>query len=215
MTNAMPTIIVPKGTPVSELAEGTLIKTTEAGAPVEFYLAKHDYESALNGDGRQLIVRKDCYDQRKWHTSNVNAWASCSLLSWLNGEYKALLDSKVQEMIGTTKYYYTPGEGSWSVTTRSDAIFLLSAYELGKSESWFNKEGTTLPNASNYQIAKLNGSTVVQWTRSPTTDDINYAIVLYTNGDVSSVSCIGTHGSRPAFTLPADALVDDDLNIIV
>src|SRR5699024_368444 len=32
------------GTPLSQLAEGTLIKILENGSPVEFYLAKHSYE---------------------------------------------------------------------------------------------------------------------------------------------------------------------------
>lgn len=94
--------------------------------------------------------------------------------------------------------------------TLDRAVFLLSAYELGKSESWFNKEGTTLPNATNYQIAKLNGSTVVQWTRSPSTSYTSYAIYLYTNGNVYHYYCTNTRGSRPAFTLPSNLYVSDD-----
>lgn len=47
------------GTPLSQLAEGTLIKILENGSPVEFYLAKHSYEPSLNGEGRELVVRKD------------------------------------------------------------------------------------------------------------------------------------------------------------
>ena len=47
------------GTPLSELTEGTIIKINENGSPVEFYLAKHSYEPTLNGEGRELVVRKD------------------------------------------------------------------------------------------------------------------------------------------------------------
>lgn len=48
-------------TPLAELPEGSIIKLNEDDTPVEFYVAKHDYESDLNGAGRALLVRKDCY----------------------------------------------------------------------------------------------------------------------------------------------------------
>ena len=195
---------VSSGKPLGDFSEGDITQLNEGGVPVDFYVAKHDYESALNGAGRTLVVRKGVYDQRQWHSSNVNAWASCTMRSWLNGDYKALLGPEIQEAMGTTTYRYTPGNGNTSVSTRSDAVFLLSAYELGKNESWFNKEGTTLPNATNYQIAKLNGSTVAQWTRSPSTSYTSNAIFLGTDGNVYSVVCTITYGSRPALTLPSD-----------
>lgn len=197
-------------TTLGSKATGSIIKLKENGKLVEFYVGVHNYESGLNGTGRTLVFRKDCYDNRAWHSSNVNAWANCTLRSWLNSTYLNMLDADIRSLIGTTKYYYTPGNGSWSVTTRSDAIFLLSAYELGKSESWFNKEGTTLPNATNYQIAKLNGSNNTQWTRSPYTYDADYAIYLNTNGYVGDRGCDYSGGSRPAFTLPSNLYVSDD-----
>lgn len=48
-------------TPLAELPEGSIIKLNEDDAPVEFYIAEHNYESDLNGAGRTLLVRKDCY----------------------------------------------------------------------------------------------------------------------------------------------------------
>lgn len=200
---------------LSDYKEGDIVKIPENNTPVEFYVAKHDYESSLNGAGRTLVVRKDCYDLRQWHSSNVNAWASCSMRSWLNSTYKALLDSNIQEAMSTTTYRYTPGNGSWSVDTRSDAVFLLSAYELGESASFFNNEGTTLPNATNYQTANLNGSAVLQWTRSPSTNNTDNAIFLYLTGYATRTLCIRTNGSRPAFTLPSSTKFDPDTNIII
>lgn len=197
-------------TTLGSKATGSIIKLKENGKLVEFYVGVHNYESGLNGTGRTLVFRKDCYDNRAWHSSNVNAWANCTLRSWLNSTYLNMLDADIRSLIGTTKYYYTPGNGSWSVTTRSDAIFLLSAYELGKSESWFNKEGTTLPNATNYQIAKLNGSNNAQWTRSPYTNYARSAVYLDSGGNVGNDGCFGTYGSRPAFTLPSNLYVSDD-----
>lgn len=197
-------------TTLGSKATGSIIKLKENGKPVEFYVGVHNYESSLNGTGRTLVFRKDCYDQRQWHTSNVNAYASSAIDSWLNSTYKNMLDADIRALIGSTKIRYTPGNGNTTMGTLDRAVFLLSAYELGKSESWFNKEGTTLPNATNYQIAKLNGSTVVQWTRSPGAHSTYGAIFLYTNGNVDGGDCTRARGSRPAFTLPSNLYVSDD-----
>lgn len=197
-------------TTLGNKATGSIIKLKENGKLVDFYVAKHDYESGLNGSGRTLVVRKDCYDKRAWHSSNVNAWASCTMRSWLNSTYLNMLDADIRSLIGTTKYYYTPGNGSWSVTTRSDAVFLLSATELGQSQRWFNTEGSALPIASTLKIAYLNGSANTQWTRSPCTRITDYAIYLNSNGYVNYSDCSNTYGSRPAFTLPSNLYVSDD-----
>lgn len=198
-------------------AEGSIIKLKENGVLVDFYIAKQNYESSLNGSGRVLVVRKDCYDTRVWHSSNVNAWASCSLRSWLNSTYKALLDADIQTAMGTTKYYYTPGNGNTTVTTRSDAVFQLSMTELGQSHTYANTEGTALSSTvvNLLKIAKLNGSTTAQWTRSPSTNVTFNAWLLISHGGVGGSICSYTYGSRPAFTLPSSLYVSDDGSVSV
>lgn len=197
-------------TTLGNKSTGSIIKLKENGTLVDFYVAKHNYESGLNGAGRTLVVRKDVYDNRAWHSSNVNAWASCTMRSWLNSTYKALLDSDIQELMGTTKYYYTPGNGSTSVTTRSDAVFLLSLTELGESHTYANVEGSALPIASTLKIAYLNGSANTQWTRSPYTNYADGAWWLSSGGGIYDFFCTVTGGSRPAFTLPSSLYVSDD-----
>lgn len=194
---------------------GSIVKLKENGVLVDFYVAKHDYENGLNGSGRTLVVRKDCYDTRQWHTSNVNAYATSAIDTWLNSTYKNLLDADIRGVIGTTKIKYTPGNGNTTVGTLERAIFLLSVTELGRSASYANTEGTALSIASSLQIAYLNGSAVVQWTRSPSTNYANYAYYLYTNGSVDNNYCSNTHGSRPAFTLPSTLSVSDDGSVSV
>ena len=194
---------------------GSIVKLKENGVLVDFYVAKHDYENGLNGSGRTLVVRKDCYDTRQWHTSNVNAYATSAIDTWLNNTYKNLLDADIRGVIGTTKIKYTPGNGNTTVGTLERAIFLLSVTELGKTASYANTEGTALSIASSLQIAYLNGSAVVQWTRSPYTSNANYAYCLYTNGDVNNNICYNTYGSRPAFTLPSTLSVSDDGSVSV
>ena len=194
---------------------GSIVKLKENGVLVDFYVAKHDYENGLNGSGRTLVVRKDCYDTRQWHTSNVNAYATSAIDTWLNSTYKNLLDADIRGVIGTTKIKYTPGNGNTTVGTLERAIFLLSVTELGKSASYANTEGTALSIASSLQIAYLNGSAVVQWTRSPFTYGTNHAYFLFTDGDVNYYSCSNTYGSRPAFTLPSTLSVSDDGSVSV
>lgn len=198
------------GIRLGDIAEGQPVKLLENGTSVEFYVAKHNYENSLNGMGRTLVVRKDCYDRRKWHSSNVNAYASSAIDSWLNSTYKNLLDADIRGVIGTTKIKYTPGNGNNTVGTLERAIFLLSATELNRSASWFNVEGTALEIASSLQIAYMNGSAVAQWTRSPYKVSTDSAVYLHTDGNVVSDGCARSYGSRPAFTLPSGALFDEE-----
>lgn len=202
-------------TKLGNKATGSIIKIKENGTLVDFYVAKHDYESGLNGTGRTLVVRKDCFDTRQWHTSNVNAYASSAIDAWLNGTYKAMLDADIRGVLGTTKFYYTPGNGTTSVTTLQRAVFLLSVTELGKTASYANTEGSALPIASTLQIAYKDGSAVVQWTRSPYTNNTYSAYHLNTNGNVGNNFCSNTRGSRPAFTLPSNLSVSDDGTVSV
>lgn len=194
---------------------GSIIKLKENGTLVDFYVAKHDYENGLNGSGRTLVVRKDVYETRAWHSSNVNAYASSTIDTWLNGTYKALLDADIQGVLGTTKFYYTPGNGTTTVGTLSRAIFLLSLTELGQSHTYANVEGTALSIASTLKIAYLNGSATTQWTRSPITSLTANAWLLSSDGNIYYGGCTRAVGARPAFTLPSTLSVSDDGSVSV
>lgn len=213
MSGRSPRLIsVSRGTPLADIAEGELIKLNESGSPVAFYAAKHDYEPDLNGSGRTLMVRKDCYDTRAF-SSNNNAFSGSSMDTWLNNTWLKLLDADIQAAISKTKFYYTPGNGNNTVTTLQRAVFLLSVTELGKSASYANTEGTALSSAvcSQLAIAYRNGSAVTQWTRTPRTGLTSHVCYLSTVGNLDSVSYGRSNGSRPAFTLPSDFLVTDDM----
>lgn len=196
------------GVPFSEKAavgsrtEGSIVYLNEGGKPVEFYVAKHDYESGLNGAGRTLVVRKDIYDLRQWHNSNVSAYATSDIDSWLNGPYKGLLDPEVQSVMGTTKFLYALGGGNTAVSTLERAIFLLSMTELGYTNGGFNVEGSALPIANVLKIANYNGIAQNQWSRS--SNGTGYAWYSNAGGNPDSNDCSAVYGSRPVFTLPAD-----------
>lgn len=199
---------------LSEKALGSIVKLKENGVAQEFYVAKHGYPTS--GNGRTLLVRRYIYDTRQWHTSSVNAYASCALDSWFNNTYYNLLDADIKAQIAAVAIPYTPGNGNNSVTTLSRKVFALSVTELGRTASYANVEGSALPIASTLQIAyNSSGSAVVQWTRSPNTNNTYSAYCLNAYGDVDGHYCTSTIGARPAFTLPSSLSVSDDGSVTV
>ena len=205
-------MVGPSGIPLSDYEEEAIIKLNEGGSPVEFYVSKHDYEPDLNGAGRTLVVRKDCYDNRVWDNGNVNAYASSDLDSWFNSTYKNMLDADIRSLISTTKIRYTPGNGNNTVGTLERAIFSLSLTELGKFPPSANTEGSALPIASTLRIAYRNGSPTTQWTRSPSKNSTNIVLGLGSDGDFHTYRCSASLGSRPVFTLPSTLLFNPDTN---
>lgn len=198
---------------LSTKTPGDIVKINENNSSVEFYVATHDYESELNGNGRALVVRKDCYDKRAWDSGNMNAYASSDLDSWFNNTYKNLLAADIRSLIGITKFYYTPGNGNNTVSTLERAVFALSVTELGESYTYVNTEGSALPIASTLKIAYQNGSPTYQWTRSPYMHDTDGACRLDSYGFAGNYYCTYAYGSRPAFTLPENCYVDNEGNI--
>ena len=199
---------------LSTKTPGDIVKINENNSPVEFYVATHDYESELNGNGRTLVVRKGIYDNRVWDSGNVNTYASSDLDSWFNSTYKNMLDADIRSLIGTTKIPYTPGGGNWTVGTLERAVFALSATELGLSESWFNVEGSALPIATTLQRPLPDSVSTTQWTRSPSTNR-TYDVVWLRGGGggAGGTYCTESLGSRPCFTLPENCYVDNEGNI--
>ena len=201
-------------TTLGDKPAGSIIKLKENGTLVDFYVAKHNYESGLNGTGRTLVVRKDTYDDRAWDSGNVDAYASSDLDSWFNSTYKNRLDADIRSLIGTTNIRYTPGNGNITLGTLPRAIFALSLTELGESHSYANTEGSALPIASTLSIAYRNGSPTTQWTRSPRKRSGASSTNLVWGGGPTGFfapdRCSSSHGSRPAFTLPSSLYVSDD-----
>lgn len=214
-TSAMPQA----GTPLSSLAEGTIIKINENGSPVEFYLAKHNYEPDLNGQGRELVVRKDCYDNQVWDNGNDNdnEYSTSDLDAWLNAAYFNSLSGYVKEQLATTKFYYTPS-GKARAVALDRGVFTPSITELDVDAKAHNAtEGSPLPIATALQIACYSGAAVNQFTRSPYKGTTQTILGVLSDGTFWSSDVFLTVGfayARPCFTLPSTALVDQDLNLI-
>ena len=211
------------GLELSTIAEGSIVKLNENGSPVEFYVAKHNYEESLNGAGRTLLVRKDGSDATKWHSvKNLKDYATSDIDTWLNGTYKALLDTAVQEAIKSTTFYYGPTGIEFSNSTLTREVFLLSLTELDKEPTTVTpvSEGSALPIASALQIAtNAAGTAVDQWTRttlvSSSTSTTANTYYVTSSGGCGNALCTTTRRARPAFTLPSTALFDaNTLNFI-
>ena len=204
------------GTPVAELAEGTIIKINESGSPVEFYIAKHDYESDLNGAGRTLVVRKKSY-------GIVNdlcgkSFFTGSVYTLLNNTYFNLLDEYIQSVIGTTKFKYTRKPNDYSaesinVVTGESAIFLLSATELDETYLEGKEDGTALPTANILKIAYYNEAANKQLTRTRSQASPGH-LLHFTAAGALDLTIYEDVPYRPVFTLPETAEVDSDFNII-
>ena len=176
-------------------------------------LTSHNYEPTLNGEGRELVVRKDVVQNGAWVESGVSTYANSAINSWFNGTYKGNFSTAVQTMIGSTTFYYTPGIGDNTVRTLGRAVFALSITELGLSGAGVNTEGTALPIASQLQVAHLNGGAAEQWTRTPGN---TYGSVMYvtTGGASTRMDGYNLSGYRPCFTLPSTATVTEELELV-
>lgn len=194
------------GTPLSQLAEGTIIKINQMGSPTEFILAKHNYQSDLNGPGRELIVKKDAFRSVKWSADTSNAWETSVARSEANG-YKAWLSSSVQEYIGTTSYYYYNGSYSERAII-SDGCFLLSFAELAPGAASYDRyDGQYLSTAN---IILANSSI---WTRSSVATDWHSAWIVNDNNSAGTQDVQRTADIKPCFTLPSTCTVFDDLTL--
>lgn len=214
MSGIVPQLVAPvTGVALADIAEGSIVKLNENGAPVEFYVAKHNYESGLNGTGRTLLVRKDCHSKPEmWGSTQL--YANNTLDTYLNGTYKAVLDADIHEAIATTKFYYTPGNGNNALSTLERAVWQLSAAEYGYTDGNYNVEGATLPISNTLRVAYYNGTAVPQWTRTPLkgeTGNAPYVAIIMANGAFNSSGYSGrANYCRPAFTLPSTALFDEE-----
>lgn len=220
------------GTPLGELAVGTLIKIQENGAPVEYLIVNQGLPSSMydaSCDGC-WVLRKDIAENRAWDSSD-NDYKNSDIQAYLNSAWTSRYSAGVLSQIKQVKIPYVNGTGSGgSVASGANGlsckIFLLSGYEVGWTTSdnaFFPRDGAKLSyfssgmssSANNKRIAKYNGSAANWWLRSPNPNGTDGVWYVYSNGDYrNNWNYSYTGGVRPALVLPSTALVDQDLNLI-
>lgn len=212
-------------------AVGSIVKLKVNGTAKEFIVIHQGKPSSLydeSCDGTWLLM-KDIYENRQWHSSNVNNLENSTIHSYLNGTFFNLFDSNIRDAIKEVKLPYRKNGGSGG-SDQSGAngllckIFLLSGYEIGFTTSdnpYFPVDGAKLSyfesgtgtSANNKRIAYLNGSAAFWWLRSPYTGDAYFVWIVYSDGDYYYGDTSNSFGIRPALVLPQDMEVDSSGNV--
>ena len=209
-------------------AVGSIVKLKVGGAAKEFIVVHQGkpssmYDASCNGT---WLLMKDIYENRAWHSSNVNKYESSDIHSYLNSTFLNLFDSNIRDAIKQVKPPYRKNGGS-DGTDQSGAnglpckVFLLSGPEAGLAgASYIPNDGTKLDyfNANtgvdSKRIAYLSGKATAWWLRSPSTYSANYVLVVNSQGGYNDTYASNSCGIRPALVLPSDALVDDSGNVL-
>lgn len=223
----------------SEIAVGSTVKLMENGVAAEYLVVHQGLPSSMydtSCDGTWLL-RKDCYEERQWHSSNNSRYAQSTIHNYLNSTFLGMFDNDVQSQIKNVKIPYAPysdGSGSANVSYGSNGlsvkIFLLSGYEVGWTQHtrpFFPIDGSCLSYFSGTsavdikRISKLNGSETMWWLRSLSTNYTGFVFCVTTSGYYEEIACYydsrgfyTNYGVRPALILPSTALFDKNTLIL-
>lgn len=204
-------------------AVGSKVQLKLGGVKKNFIIVHKGKPSSLYDDSCNgvWLLQEDIQETRQWQSTNVNKLESSEIQAYLNSTYLALFDANIQAQIKQVKIPYRQNGGSGG-TDRSGAnglsckIFLLSAREVGFSDTYIPNDGAKLDyfNSGNgtdtKRVAKYNGSATHWWLRSPYTSGTGYVWFVRSDGQCNRNSATHTYGVRPALVLPTDLLVSDD-----
>lgn len=213
----------------SDIAVGSTVKLMENGVAVEYLVVNQGipggsslYDASCDG---MWVLRKDIYENRQWHSSNVNDYENSTIHSYLNGTFLGLFDANIQSAIKQVKIPYRAGSGYGTTVTSganglSAKIFLLSSSEVSFNHSYMpTTEGAELSyfagcaddGADTKRVANFNGSATHWWLRSPYCHSgagSNRALYVDANGNWGGNNCSKSYAVRPALILPSTALFD-------
>lgn len=223
----IPLTVPVQGTPVGNLPVGTIVKTPVNGTAKEFIVVHQGLPSSLydaSCSGTWLLM-KDCYESRQWHSSDINAYAASTIHSYLNGTFLNLFDADIKAQIKQVKIPYAYDGTSSTVASGANGlsakIFLLGGYEVGVgSSNYAPDDGAKLSyfaassGEDPTRVAYLNGTATDWWLRSPFIYDAISTWIVVSNGSFNFLYCSYSRGIRPAFILPFDTLVDENMNLL-
>ena len=213
-------------TALSAMSIGSTVKLNVNGAPKEFLVVHQGkpgsmYDESCNGT---WLLMKYIYENRQWHSSNVNDYENSTIDSYLNSTFLGLFDPEIQAVIKQVKIPYRKGSGTSKTVTSganglSCKIFLLSSTEVSFNHNYMpTNEGAELSyfkgcaddSSDNKRVAYLNGSAALWWLRSPVTNYSGGALSGNASGNWGSNYCSSSYGVRPALVLPSTLFISDD-----
>lgn len=218
---------------LGSVAVGSIVKLNESGSPVEYLVVQQGKPGSMYDDSCDgtWLLRKDIAEKMSWDSGNSSVLENSEIQSYLNGNWLNRYDADIRNVIKQVKIPYRKNGGS-NGTDQTGAnglsckIFLLSGYEVGWSkndDSAFPVDGTKLSyftdgdgtSANNKRIAKLGGSAINWWLRSPPTTRTIYAWAVDSNGNYDYLAVAEPYGVRPAMVLPATLFVLDNGTVSV
>lgn len=221
--------VVPSTRPMklSEMPVGGTVSINVNGAAKDFLVVHQGkpsslYDESCNGT---WLLMKDIYENRQWHSPNINSYKESAIHSYLNSTFLNLFDSNIQNLIKQVKIPYVNEAGSSAVASGANGlsckVFLLSGYEVGiGGKTYLPQDGAKLNyfnlniGMDSKRIAYLNGSAFSWWLRSPSTNSVYYAWNVNSGGGCDNGFDVGlSFGIRPALVLPPDMGVDSSGNV--
>lgn len=215
------------GVPINTLDVGSSVYLNIGGIRTEFLIIHKGLPSSVydsSCDGTWLLM-KDVYVKRVWNPYNGgnynNDYENSDIHSYLNNTFINLLDTKIQTAIKQVKIPYRKGAEVESYPQASNGAnglltkaFLLSYTEVGLTGDYSYRptEGAKLDyfnGATNdKRIAKLDGTAILWWLRTPYTAESTHSYLINESGAKTIINAYGTYGVRPTMILNSSALVD-------
>ena len=206
---------------LGSVAVGSTITLNVDGAPREWIVVHHGKPSSIYSStftGGTVLMMKDIYENRQWHSSNVNDYANSTIHAYLNNTFLAKLDADVRLAVKQVKIPYRPGSGNGSTINSGEnglaaKVWLPSGYELGwtsSDDSYLRADGAKYDffgagkssDANGKRIGYLSGSVTHWWSRSPRADGVSYAYRVTERGEIGQNPCASSAGIRPCLVLP-------------
>lgn len=210
---------------------GSIIKFKVDGVPLDWIVLHHGRPSELydtSFEGGTILLMKDIYENREWHSSNVNNYANSTIHSYLNNQFFGLIEDVIKNEVVQVKIPYCEMKAGSAPIHGGDEgapayVWLLGGREINwtaQTNRYSPSDGTTLSYFAGTEaiaperIAYLNGTATKWWLRSPMNNGATDVWITSYNGGGVNTKCLDSAGVRPAMVLPSSLLINDAGEII-
>ena len=176
------------------------MNTGDAGM---FLLSENLIGNNPGGSYGNIYFNQDLMKGNAWQKSDAQAWCGDFLTNVFSGQEQAAIAGTTKsdgaKTYTDTEYSCTFDYGASNNILSGDPVFFLSAEEADSSAYGFTN------NAS--RTAKYESSNAPWWLRSPYSDDINRAGIVWFVGRIDHDSVVRAYAARPAFNLDLSSVL--------